>query len=106
NLRGRLAEAAPPCGNEYYFRMNSRRNWAVYGILVVVWAMLIGWQTAEHLRARKAFHRMLIDRGRGISDTCGVLMRTTSFFGMVNKERLEDALNALVASSSNELTSV
>lgn len=49
---------------------------------------------------------MLIDRGRGISDTCGVLMRTTSFFGMVNKERLESALKALVASSSNELTAV
>ncbi len=73
---------------------------------MAIWATLIGWQTAEHLRARKAFHRLLIDRGRGISDTCGVLMRTTSFFGMVNKERLESALKALVASSSNELTSV
>jgi signal transduction histidine kinase len=75
-------------------------------MLVAVWAMLIGWQTAEHLHARKAFHNMLIDRGRSVSTTCGLLMRTRSFFGLVNKERLEAALNELVASYTNELGSV
>jgi signal transduction histidine kinase len=87
--------------------MMTRRTWAVYGMLVAIWATLIGWQTAEHLRARKAFHNMLIERGRIVSDTCAVLMRTSSFFGgVVNKERLEDALKALVASYTNELRSV
>jgi signal transduction histidine kinase len=86
--------------------MITRRSWAVYGLLAAIWAMLIGWQTAEHLRARKALHKMLIDRGRSISDTCAVLMRTTSFFGVVNKERLEGALKALVAKYTNEVTSV
>ncbi len=33
-------------------------------------------------------------------------MRTTSFFGVVNKERLEDALNALVSGNTNELSAV
>src|ERR1700733_11834477 len=86
--------------------MMTRRSWVVYGTLAAIWAMLVGWQTAEHLRARKTFHNLLIDRGRGISDTCAVLMRTTSFFGVVNKERLEGALKALVGSYTNELTSV
>jgi signal transduction histidine kinase len=86
--------------------MMTRRSWAVYGTLVAVWVMLIGWQTAEHVRARKAFHNMLIDRGRSISDTCAVLMQSSSFFGVVNKERLEGALNKLVAKFTNELSSV
>jgi signal transduction histidine kinase len=84
----------------------TRRSWAVYGMLVAIWATLIGWQTAEHLRARKAFHDMLINRGRSISTTCGLLMRTRSFFGVVNKERLEAALNELVHSYTNELRAV
>jgi signal transduction histidine kinase len=75
-------------------------------MLVAVWAMLIGWQTAEHLRARKAFHNMLIDHGRSISTTCGLLMRARRFFGVVTKERLEYGLNELVASYTNELRSV
>ena len=86
--------------------MIARRSWAVYGTLVVIWAMLIGWQTAEHVRARKAFHNMLIDHGRRMSDTCGLLMRSRRFFGVVTTERLESALNELVASYTNELQSV
>jgi signal transduction histidine kinase len=76
-------------------------------MLVAIWATLIAWQTAEHLRARRDFHNMLIDRGRGISDTCGVLMRTSRFIGRsVNRERLEAALTELVAANTNELRSV
>ncbi len=86
--------------------MMTRRTWAVYGMLAAIWVMLIGWQTAEHLRARKAFHSMLIDRGRSMSTTCGLLMRARSFFGVVNKERLEAALNELVASYTNDVRSV
>ena len=86
--------------------MMTRRSWAVYGMLVVVWATLIGWQTAEHLRARKAYQNMLIDHGRAVSTTCGLLLRARSFFGVVTTERLEGALNELVASYTNELRSV
>jgi signal transduction histidine kinase len=86
--------------------MSARRGWVIYGMLAVVWAMLIGWQTAEHLHARKAFHNILIDRGRSISDTCGILLRTRRLFGVVNKERLEAALNELVRSFTNEVRSV
>jgi signal transduction histidine kinase len=86
--------------------MMTRRSWAVYGLLAAIWVTLIGWQTAEHLHARKAFHEMLIDRGRIISTTCGLFLRTRSRGGVVNRERLEDTLNALVAFYTNELRSV
>jgi signal transduction histidine kinase len=86
--------------------MMTRRSWAVYGTLVAIWAMLIGWQTAEHLRAREAFHNLLIDRGRTISTTCGLFLRTRSFRGVAVQESLEETLNELVAYYTNELNSV
>src|SRR5271157_1244974 len=84
--------------------MMTRRSWVVYGMLAAIWAMLIVWQIAEHMRARQAFQNMVVDRGRSISTTCGRLMRARSFFGVVSRERLEAALNALV--DTNELRSV
>jgi signal transduction histidine kinase len=73
-------------------------------MLAAFWALLIAWQAAEHMRARQMFHNMVVDRGRSISTTCGRLMRARSFFGVVSRERLEAALNALV--DTNELRSV
>jgi signal transduction histidine kinase len=84
--------------------MMTRRTWVVNGMLAAIWAMLIVWQIAEHMRARQMFHNMVVDRGRSISTTCGRLMRARSFFGVVSRERLEAALNALV--DTNELRSV
>ncbi|MGP8200200.1 MAG: sensor histidine kinase [Limisphaerales bacterium] len=84
--------------------MMTRRTWAVYGMLAAIWATLIVWQTAEHLRARHAFQNMVVDHGRSVSTTCGVLLRARSFFGVVDKERLEAALNELV--NTRELRSV
>src|SRR5580700_9475273 len=84
--------------------MITRRSWVVYGMLMAIWAMLLGWQTAEHMRARQAFQNMVVDRGRSITTTCGLLMRARSYFGVVSRERLEAALNELV--DTNELRSV
>jgi signal transduction histidine kinase len=84
--------------------MMTRRSWVVYGMLVAIWAMLMVWQTAEHLRARQAFEHKVVDRGRYISTTCGRLLRARSFFGIVYRERLEAALNTLV--DTNELRAV
>src|SRR5271170_6455809 len=84
--------------------MIPRRSWAVGGMLVAMWAMLIVWQIAEHMRARQSFQNMVVDRGRSISTTCGLLMRARSFFGVVSRERLEAALNELV--NTNELRAV
>lgn len=73
-------------------------------MLAAIWAMLIAWQVAEHFRARQAFENMVVDRGRYITTTCGLLMRARSYFGVVSRERLEAALNELVV--PNELRSV
>ena len=84
--------------------MITRRSWAIYGMLGAIWAMLVIWQIAEHTRSRHGFQNMVIDRGRSISTTCGLLMRTRGFFGVISRERLEAALNQLV--DTNELRSV
>src|SRR5271170_3498900 len=84
--------------------MIPRRSWAVGGMLVAMWAMLIVWQIAEHMRARQSFQNMVVDRGRYISTTCGLLLRARSFFGVVSQERLEAALSQLV--DTNELRGI
>ncbi len=84
--------------------MMTRRSWVVYGMLAAIWAMLIVWQIAEHMRARQMFHNMVVEHGRSISTTCGLLMRARSYFGVVSRERLEAALNELV--NTHELRSV
>lgn len=73
-------------------------------MLAAIWAMLMVWQVAEHARARRGFQNMIVDRGRYISTTCGLLLRTPSFFRVVTSERLEAALKQLV--DTNELRSV
>ena len=84
--------------------MMTRRSWVVYGMLAAIWAMLIVWQIAEHMRARQMFHNMVVEHGGSISTTCGLLMRARSYFGVVSRERLEAALNELV--NTHELRSV
>jgi type II secretory pathway component GspD/PulD (secretin) len=58
-----------------------------------------------HPRQSKQLHENLIERGRAKSSTCAKLMRAPGFSrGVINKERLEGALNALV--DTNELRAV
>jgi signal transduction histidine kinase len=81
------------------------RSWAVYGMLAAIWGGLLIWQAAEHIRFSKEQHNGLIDRGRARSSTCGRLMSAPGVMGgVVSKERLESALNALV--DTNDLRSI
>jgi signal transduction histidine kinase len=81
------------------------RSWAVYGMLAAIWGALLGWQVAEHIHVRKTLHDNLIDWGRSQSSTCGRLMRAPGFLaGVISKERIESALNALV--HTNDLRSI
>jgi signal transduction histidine kinase len=81
------------------------RSWAVYGMLAAIWGALLGWQVAEHIRFSKEQHKSLLDRGRARSSTCGRLMSSPGVMGgVVRKERLESALNALV--DTNDLRSI
>jgi signal transduction histidine kinase len=74
----------------------TRRSWLVYGTLLAIWVILIGWQVAEHSRVKRSAQVALINRSKDISNTLGVLMRSQRFFGVISKERLETALSELV----------
>src|SRR4051794_40164398 len=74
----------------------TRRSWLVYGTLLAIWAILIGWQVAEHSRVKRSAQVALINRSKDISNTLGLLMRSQRFFGLISKERLETALGELV----------
>ena len=37
--------------------MMTRRSWFVYGTLLAIWMILMGWQAAEHLRVRRSARR-------------------------------------------------
>ncbi len=76
--------------------MITRRSWFVYGTLLAIWVVLLGWQAAEHARVERAARNALLNRTRDISNTLGLLMRSQRFFGVITKERLESALTELV----------
>jgi signal transduction histidine kinase len=74
-----------------------RRSALIYGFLAAAWCLLAGWQVAEHLWVRRSARATLIDRARAISSTVGIVVRSQRHFGgVINKERLEQALNRLV----------
>src|SRR5688572_18519090 len=75
----------------------SRRGLIVYGILFAAWAVVVGWQVAEHVRVRVSARAALINRAKDISNTLGLVMRSQRRFGdVIFKDRLESALNELV----------
>jgi len=82
-----------------------RRSLLVYTLLLVVWVVIIAWQTAEHNRVKEAARTALIYRARDITTTLGLVIRSQRRFGgIVSQERLESALNELIKTA--ELKSV
>lgn len=74
-----------------------RRNLLVYGLLVTVCVLVVGWQVEEHLRVRKSARAALINRAKDKSDTLALVMRSQRRFGgVISKERMEAALNELI----------
>jgi signal transduction histidine kinase len=83
----------------------NRRSWFVYALLGATWAAICVWQTAEHIRFRKSTHAGLVNRGRDISDTVALVMRSQRRFGgVISRERMEGALKELI--KPDELTGV
>jgi signal transduction histidine kinase len=69
----------------------------VYGVLVLVWLLVVVWQGADHYRVRQAARASLINRAKDISNTLGLVLRSQRRFGgVISKERVESALNSLV----------
>jgi signal transduction histidine kinase len=75
----------------------AKRSLGVYLILIVFGLGVCGWQVEEHLRLKRTAAQALINRGRDITSTLGVVVRSQRRFGLVvSKDRVESALQDLV----------
>jgi signal transduction histidine kinase len=73
-----------------------RRRLLIYSLLLGAWALVLGWQVAEHFRVQRVARAELINRAKDISTTVGIVLRSQRRFGVISKERLESALTELV----------
>ncbi|MGA2543120.1 MAG: ATP-binding protein [Verrucomicrobiota bacterium] len=88
--------------------MTSRRNALVYGMLFAIWAALMAWQVAEHIRVKNAARALLQERARYVAMTCGRILRAPGRL-VVSKGYLEFTISQLVRpgeTNSGELRSV
>jgi signal transduction histidine kinase len=77
----------------------------VYGLIFAAWATAVLWESSEHLRARKAAWNGLIARGKDVTTTLGVIVRSQRrFAGFVSKESIEAALQSLM--TPDDLTAI
>jgi hypothetical protein len=80
-----------------------RTNALIYGVLAIVWLLVVAWQTEEHVRIREAAKADLRNRSREIASTLSAVIRALRFRGAVVQDRLEPVLNLLVTGRTNEL---
>jgi signal transduction histidine kinase len=82
----------------------TRRSLLVYGFLVAVCALVLGWQVEEHLRVKEGARTDLRNRSKDIANTVSAIIRGMRFRGgMIPSERLEPVLNELIQGRTNEL---
>jgi len=75
----------------------TRRNQLVYAALAALWLAVVVWQWLEHQNVRAVNRQALVNRGRDITSTLGLVLRSQRRFGPFTvKERLAPALNALI----------
>ncbi len=73
------------------------RSFGIYVVLLACALAVSLWQRAEHQRFERAAAQTLINRGRDITSTLGVVVRSQRRFGsMVPKDRIESALQDLI----------
>ena len=85
--------------------MITKRSWLTYALLLATWALVLGWQTVEHFRVRKAARATLINRAKDISNTLGLVIRSQRRFGgVISRERMETVLKELIR--PDELNSI
>jgi len=82
----------------------SRRSTQIYGLLLVLWVLVVGWQVEEHIRVREAAKTELRGRADVIKNFLSATIRGLGFRGAVLQPRLEPVLDLLVAGHTNELT--
>lgn len=75
----------------------SKRSLGVYVLLLAGALAVCAWQRQEHLRFERAAAQALINRGRDITSTLGIVVRAQRRFGgIVPKDRIESALHDLI----------
>lgn len=73
------------------------RNAGVYGALALFACGVCGWQWGEHRRFEQAARQALINRGRDITSTLGVVVSSQRRVGnLIAKDRIESALQGLI----------
>jgi signal transduction histidine kinase len=75
----------------------THRNHLVYAVLAALWLAVISWQWLEHQNVRRVNREVMVNRGRDITSTLGLVLRSQRRFGPFTvKERLEPALRELI----------
>ena len=85
----------------------AKRRFVISALFIACGLAVCGWQVEEHVRFRRTAAEALINRGRDITSTLGVLLRSQRrIYGVVSvsKDRLESALQDLIR--PNELESI
>jgi signal transduction histidine kinase len=77
------------------------RSTAIYGFLVVVWLLVVGWQVEEHVRVRNTVEAELRTRAGVYANFLSATIRGQGFRATVLQDRLEPVLKALIR--TNEL---
>jgi signal transduction histidine kinase len=81
----------------------TRRSLLVYGLLLAVWLLVVGWQIEEHVRLRDSAKTDLRVRSKDIANTLSAFIRGLRFRGAIPQDRLESVLNELVNGRTNEI---
>jgi signal transduction histidine kinase len=81
----------------------TRRSYVVYGLLLAVWLLVVGWQIEEHFRFKAYAKTSLRNRSRAIANTLGASIRGLQWWGAVVSDRLQPVLNELVSPRTDEL---
>ncbi len=79
------------------------RNTAIYGFLLVIWLLVVGWQVEEHVRVREAAKTDLRNRAGVYANFLSATIRGQRFRSTLFRERLEPVLKLLVKGGTNEL---
>ena len=79
------------------------RNTAIYGFLVVIWLLVVGWQVREHAQVREASKTDLRNRAGVYANFLSATIRGQRFRSTLFRERLEPVLKLLVEGNTNDL---
>jgi signal transduction histidine kinase len=78
------------------------RSTAIYGFLVVIWLLVVGWQVWEHNQVRNAAEQELRGRAGVYANVLSATIRGQRFRETLFQDRLEPVLKTLVR--TNELS--